>query len=317
MRGLWLDASGARLRDDLAPPLEGPDEVLVDVLCAGVCATDLALGRGYMDFEGVPGHEFVGRARTGRLAGQRVVGEINAGCGTCELCRNGDPRHCASRTVLGILGRPGAFAETMSLPEANLYPVPESVPDEAAVFTEPLAAACALLEALPDLVHGTPAVVVGDGRLGLLCALVLQRAGALVTVLGRHPERVERLPSLRWGTARPGQRWPIVVEATGAVDGPQRALDLVEVKGTLLLKTTMEAPAALDLARLVVDEIRLVGSRCGRFQDALDLLASGAVDPTPLLDAELLLDQAPEALARAAQPGTLKVLIRNAAAAPS
>jgi len=317
VRGLWLDAAGARLRDDLQPPPEGADEILVDVLCSGVCATDLALARGYMDFEGVPGHEFVGRARTGSLAGQRVVGEINAGCGTCALCRSGDPRHCETRTVLGILGRPGAFAKSLSLPAVNLHPVPEGVSDEAAVFTEPLAAACALVEALPDLDHGTPALVVGDGRLGLLCALVLQSAGAHVTVLGRHPERVERLPNLRWASPEPGQQWPIVVEATGALDGPQRALDLVGAKGTLLLKTTLEAPSQLDLARLVVDEIRLVGSRCGRFEDALDLLARGAVDPTPLLDAELPLEKGPEALARAAQPGTLKVLIRNAATAPS
>lgn len=317
MLGLWLDADGARLRDDLPPPAGGADEVQVDVLCAGVCATDLALARGYMAFEGVPGHEFVGRARTGRLAGRRVVGEINAGCGICELCRSGDPRHCETRTVLGILGRPGAFAESLSLPAVNLHPVPEGVSDEAAVFTEPLAAACALLEALPYVASGTPALVVGDGRLGLLCALVLQNAGAHVTVLGRHPERVERLPSLRWAKPEPGQQWPIVVEATGALDGPQRALDLVGAKGTLLLKTTLEAPSQLDLARLVVDEISLVGSRCGRFEDALDLLARGAVDPTPLLDAELPLEKGPQALARAAQPGTLKVLIRNAATAPS
>ena len=312
MRGLWLDGSGARLRRDLPEPEPTEGEVLVEVELAGVCATDLALGRGYMGFSGVPGHEFVGRALSGSLRGQRVVGEINAGCGSCELCQSGDPRHCPQRSVLGILGRPGAFAERLSLPEANLLPVPEGVSPEAAVFMEPLAAACALLESVGE-VRGVPALVLGDGRLGLLCALVLQEAGAEVQVLGRHPDRAARLGGrLAWVEEPEPRAFPLVVEATGAPDGPARALEWVAPGGTLALKTTVEVPGELDLARIVVDEIRLQGSRCGRFEDALPLLESGRIDPRPLIDGEYPLAEGVAALAHAGQRGTLKVLIRNA-----
>jgi threonine dehydrogenase-like Zn-dependent dehydrogenase len=312
VRGLWLDGSGARLRRDLPEPEPTEGEVLVEVELAGVCATDLALGRGYMGFSGVPGHEFVGRALSGSLRGQRVVGEINAGCGSCELCQSGDPRHCPQRSVLGILGRPGAFAERLSLPEANLLPVPEGVSPEAAVFMEPLAAACALLESVGE-VRGVPALVLGDGRLGLLCALVLQEAGAEVQVLGRHPDRAARLGGrLAWVEEPEPRAFPLVVEATGAPDGPARALEWVAPRGTLALKTTVEVPGELDLARIVVDEIRLQGSRCGRFEDALPLLESGRIDPRPLIDGEYPLAEGVAALAHAGQRGTLKVLIRNA-----
>lgn len=312
MRGLWLDATGLRLRDDLPEPVPAQGEVLVELELAGVCATDLALSRGYMGFTGVPGHEFVGRALTGRLRGQRVVGEINAGCGACDLCRGGDPRHCAERSVLGILERPGAFAERLTLPEANLTPVPEGLAPEAAVFMEPLAAACALLERVGEI-RGVPALVVGDGRLGLLCALVLQEAGARVQLLGRHPERAARLGDrLQWVEDPTPRSFPLVVEATGATEGPSLALNWVAPQGTLALKTTVEVPGMLDLARIVVDEIRVQGSRCGRFRDALPLLTSGQIDPRPLIDGEYPLAGVVEALEHAGQRGTLKVLIRNA-----
>ena len=314
MRGVWFEAGSCALRTDLPEPAAGAEEVLVEVEVAGVCATDLALARGYMDFRGVPGHEFVGRALTGPLAGQRVVGEINAGCGTCPTCAAGDPRHCPTRSVLGILGRGGAFAERLALPAQNLHPLPDAVSSEAAVFCEPLAAACALVEALPDL-RALPALVVGDGRLGLLCALALAEAGAEVTMIGHHPERAGLLGGrIPWAEAIEPRSVPLVVEATGAADGPARALEWVAPRGTLALKTTLEVPATLDLARVVVDEIRLQGSRCGRFRDALPLLESGAVDPTPLIEATYDLSQAPLALEHAARRGTLKVLIRNAGA---
>lgn len=298
-------------------PSAHDDETRVDVRCVGVCATDLALAKGYMGFAGVPGHEFVGLAQDGPLAGRRVVGEINAGCGTCARCVGGDPRHCATRTVLGILGRPGAFAEHLVLPTRNLLVVPDDVPDEAAVFTEPLAAALQI-PAQVEVVPGAPALVAGDGRLGILCAHALAEAGADVLVAGRHPERRSLLPrdaqhvtGLLEGDADspPAQRFALAVEATGRVDVLPRLLAHVAPGGTLVLKTTSERPVTLDLAPLVVDEIRLVGSRCGRFEPALALLATGRIPWQAMITARFGLEQADEALAHAARPGVLKVLV--------
>jgi threonine dehydrogenase-like Zn-dependent dehydrogenase len=192
-------------------PEPQPGETRVAVHLAGICATDLALARGYMGFSGVPGHEFVGRALEGPLEGRRVVGEINAGCGRCTRCRGGDARHCEERSVLGILQRPGAFAEELRLPEGNLLPVPDGVADEAAVFVEPLAAAGAILEQVGD-VAGLPALVIGDGRLGLCCAAVLAIHGARVEILGRHPERAALLPRGTWAA-----RWSLAVRSPAAI----------------------------------------------------------------------------------------------------
>ena len=284
------------------------------VSLAGVCATDLALARGYMGFAGVPGHEFVGVALEGPLSGQRVVGEINAGCGACARCAASDPRHCEARSVLGILGRPGAFAEELTLPASCLLAVPDSVSDRQAVFCEPLAAALAVGEAL-----GSPAgartLVVGDGRLGLLCAWALQRLGAEVTVAGRHPERQRLLPDgveLVQGLCEPqgpaGSRsFDVVVEASGSPGVLPKALSQLRARGTLVLKTTAEEPVTLDLAPLVVDEQRVIGSRCGRFAPALEWLASNPPPLEAMIDEVLALGAG--ALARAAQPGTLKVLL--------
>lgn len=315
MRGLWIDAGGARLRDDLDPPAAREGETRVRVSLAGVCATDLALARGYMGFAGIPGHEFVGRALDGPLAGKRVVGEINAACGRCGRCRAGLGRHCAARTVLGILGRPGAFAEELRLPTSNLHEVPDGVPDERAVFVEPLAAAFELAEQLA-LVPGERALVVGDGRLGLLCAQVLALAGLRVTLAGRHPERAAWLPipvegagPLEPGGADPAGVFDLAVEATGRPETLAALAGRVRPRGTVVLKTTSESAAPLDLAPFVVDEISLVGSRCGPFAPALAALASGRVVVDPLVTARVLLDEAPAALARAARPGALKVLI--------
>ena len=322
MRALHLEAGCCEVRE-LERPRPRPGETRVRVHLAGVCATDLALRRGYMDFAGVPGHEFVGTAIDGPLAGRRVVGEINAGCGTCPRCRAGDPRHCAQRTVLGIAGRPGAFAEELLLPQANLLEVPEQVSDERAVFAEPLAAALAVREPLEqaersgDLAGDDACLVIGDGRLGLLCASALALdTGRRVLLAGRHPERARVLPA---GVRHLGQplgpdawkreRVGFVVEASGRPELLPLALGAVRPRGTLVLKTTAERPVELDLAPLVVDEIRLVGSRCGRFAEALEVLASGRLTPELLVEARYPLDRGEDALEHAARPGVLKVLL--------
>ncbi len=322
MRGLFVEAGRVRLVDDLPAPELAPGETRVRVLRVGVCATDLALVRGHMEFSGVPGHEFVGVALDGPLAGQRVVGEINAACGRCTACTAEidagrlDGRHCPERTVLGILGRPGAFAEELRLPTRNLHPVPDACPTDRAVFCEPLAAAYALLEA----VHrddGSRALVAGDGRLGLLCAHVLLEAGFEVTLAGRHPERAAWLAHpvehvTGWLEADgdvPERAFDVVVEASGDPAVLARALTAVRPRGTLVLKTTGEAAAALDASRLVVDEVRLVGSRCGRFEVALVDLTQGRAPTTPMISARYALRDAERALVHAAQPGTCKVLI--------
>lgn len=320
MRGLFLRKGRVEYRADLSPPRAEAGEVRVRVLRAGVCATDLALARGYMGFEGVPGHEFVGIAKTGPLAGRRVVGEINAGCGRCPSCRAGDPRHCPERSVLGILRRSGAFAEELALPLANLHPVPDEVLDDAAVFAEPLAAAFAIAEQI-DLSAVRRALVAGDGRLGILCAHVLALHGLELVVAGRHPERKVLLPRgvehetglLEPGAAPPNELFDLVVEATGDPSVIQAALAHVRPRGALVLKTTSELPAELDLAPLVVNELRLVGSRCGRFEPALRALAEGTVPVQDLVAARYPLEEGPAALARAGGPGVLKVLIETQA----
>jgi len=315
MRGLSIENGAVRYAEDLARPRPGPDETRVRVVCAGVCATDLALARGYMKFRGVPGHEFCGLALDGPLAGRRVVGEINAACGTCPACRAGDDRHCPGRSVLGILGRSGAFAEELALPTQNLLAVPDDCPTDRAVFTEPLAAAFRIAEEI-DLERGARALVAGDGRLGLLCAQVLALAGLEVVLAGRHPERAAGLSGiahetglLEEGAPRPEPHFDLVVEATGQPAVLPRALAAVRPRGTLVLKTTCERPTTVDLAPLVVDEIRLVGSRCGRFGPALEALASNRVRVEAMITDRFPLEQGVRALERAAEPDALKVLI--------
>lgn len=302
----------------------GPGEALVRVTLAGICNTDLEIVRGYSGFNGTLGHEFVGvveEATDPGLRGRRVVGEINAGCGECDLCRNGDSRHCPTRTVLGIVGRNGAFAEYLLLPERNLLAVPDAVSDEAAVFTEPLAAACEILEQV-RILDSDRVVVLGDGKLGQLIARVLQTTGCRLTLVGKHPAKL-RLAELsgirtalkgeledRLGQA-PADLFDVVVEATGSPSGFELALRLTRPRGTLVLKSTFHGGVNVDLSRLVVDEISLIGSRCGRFESALALLADGAVDPRPLISAEFPLAEGLEAMAMAANSGVMKVLLRN------
>lgn len=289
------------------------------VRLAGVCRTDLELARGYMDFRGVLGHEFVGEVVAGPddWIGRRVVAEINFGCGLCSACASGWQRHCPDRRVLGILRADGAMAEIVSVPLENLHAVPEGMADEAAVFAEPLAAAFEILDQV-RISPGAPAVVLGDGKLGLLVAQVLAGAGARVLAVGRHRDKLAIL-------ARRGievalldewkrERADLVVEATGTAAGLEVALAATRPRGTLVLKSTVAEGAPLNLAPLVIDEINLVGSRCGRFAPALDSLRRGDVDVGSLIAAVLPLERGAEAFALAAQPGVLKVLLSPAAA---
>lgn len=299
------------------PLPERPGEALVRVRRSGVCATDLEILRGYMGFSGVLGHEWVGiveAAADPDWIGRRVVGEINVACGQCELCRRALPTHCTERTVLGISGRDGAFAEYLSLPVGNLHRVPDGVSDEQAVFTEPLAAACAILEQVS--IRPTDRVaVLGAGRLGQLCARVLALTGAEVIAVARSPAKLERLPIGigRW-TAEAAETLrglDVVVDCTGSSTGLELATRMVRPRGTIVLKTTVEAAHALHLAPWVIHEIAIVGSRCGPFAAALRLMEQGLVDPTVLIDEQYPLSQGIHALERARTPGILKVLIEN------
>jgi len=313
MQGLWLADRLLTLRTDLPEPV-APGEVIVKVTLAGVCNTDLEVMRGYRAMEGVLGHEFVGSAvDPGPLAGQRVVGEINIrppGC-QCPACARGDVTQCVHRTVLGINGRDGAFAEYLSLPIENLHRVPDNVPDEAAVFVEPLAAACEILEQI--MVGPTDrAIVVGPGKLGLLCAQVLATTGCSMTVVGRRRSALDLarrlgLTACEASEAQAGA--DIVVDCTGTADGFVAARSLVRPRGTLVLKSTYVGDLTVDMSRIVVDEIRLIGSRCGPFPRALALLASGAVRVLPLIEARYALTDGLAALTHAQRPGALKILI--------
>lgn len=289
---------------------------LLKVRLAGICNTDLELLRGYYGFEGVPGHEFVAdvaQAEDSALVGRRVVGEINLACGRCEWCHRGMQRHCPSRKVLGIVRHPGAFAEYCTLPLANLHTVPRTVPDEEAVFTEPLAAACAIPEQVP-VKSGTRAAVFGDGKLGLLCAMVLALNGARVTLFGKHPKKmaiahaVGVFPRLLGEAC--GEQFPLVVDATGSPSGLETAIRATEPRGKLVMKSTVHDPVRLDMASVIVPEISLIGSRCGRFQDALPILSGKLLPIERMIEAEYPLSEAPAAFAHAARKGTLKVLLR-------
>jgi 2-desacetyl-2-hydroxyethyl bacteriochlorophyllide A dehydrogenase len=299
-------------RDDPEAP-EG--EARIRVLLAGICGTDLEIARGYMGFDGVLGHEFVGVVESASergWIGTRVVGEINVPCGRCETCASGMRRHCPARGVLGISGRDGAFAERLVLPLSNLHAVPDGVSDEAAVFTEPLAAAHEILDQIP-VPSGSRTLVLGDGRLGQLCAQVLAKAGAPPVVAGRHRSKLHRLErrGLRTtaDTATLAREFDIVIEATGSPDGLRRALELVRPRGTIVLKSTYRGNAALELASVVIDEITIVGSRCGSFEPALSHLASDLALHDGMVTARYPLVEAAAAFARAADPGTLKVLL--------
>ena len=317
MRALHWDGHTLRVQEQYPVPQTSDERALVRVRLAGVCSTDLQLLKGYMDFRGVPGHEFVGEVHEGpaEWMGKRVVAEINFGSGRCEVCGRGLQRHCPTRQVMGILGADGSFAEYLSVPLANLHAVPDSVPDEAAVFTEPLAAAFEILEQIP-VRPGIRTVVLGDGKLGLLCAFVLHQAGAAVAVVGRHDSKLALakkagLRAVNLSDWQP-QAVELVVEATGSSTGLQLAMAAVRPRGTLVLKSTLAEDHTLSLAPLVINEVTVVGSRCGPFPPALDALAYNRIPVTALIEETYPLSAGLQALNHAARRGARKVLLRAA-----
>lgn len=313
MRAIVLDQQQVLVRDDHPLPKLADDEVLVRVVRAGVCETDLQLIRGYMGFRGVLGHEFVGLAESGPFAGQRVVGEINCSCWRCETCLSGRPTHCPHRSVIGILNHDGAFADFVAVPHRNLHAVPDSVSTDVAVFTEPLAAAFQIPSQLP-VRREDRVIVLGDGRLGNLCAQVLARLADRVLVIGKHVEKLAILRQLGLETclleSRPRERLAdIVVDCTGSESGLPTALQLVRPRGTIVLKTTVAGTQTLAWAPIVIDEVAIVGSRCGPFDRALIALERGEVQVQPLISDRFKLPDGLAALQRAQSKDVLKVLL--------
>jgi threonine dehydrogenase-like Zn-dependent dehydrogenase len=312
MRAIVLEGEPRYVADRTEPvPAEG--EVAVRVLCAGVCETDIQLIRGYMGFRGVLGHEFVGVAESGPFSGRRVVGEINCACRRCPTCLAGYPTHCPDRTVLGILNHDGAFADRIAVPQANLHVVPDSLPNDVAVFTEPLAAAYQIPAQL-EVRRQDRVIVLGDGRLGNLCAQVLATLSDRVLVVGKHPSKLKLLGARGIATAlladvTDSRIADLVVDCTGSETGLPTALRLVRPRGTVVLKTTVAGSQDLAWAPFVIDEVTLVGSRCGPFDRAIQGLERGEVDVGPLLTDRFNLSSGMEALARAQAPGVLKVLL--------
>lgn len=313
MRAVELRDGEVTVRTDYPEPAAAPGEVRVRVLQAGICETDLQLVAGYMNFNGVLGHEFVGVAENGRFAGQRVAGEINCWCGECEYCDAGLGNHCPRRSVLGILNRDGAFADCVMLPERNLHPIPDSVSNDAAVFVEPLAAAFQI-PAQVALTSSMRAIVLGDGRLGNLCAQVIANAGCRLTVVGKHKTKLSLLESRGIETAILSEvdetRFAdVVVDCTGSATGIPTALRFVKPRGTIVQKTTVAGEQKLSLATFVIDEIQLLGSRCGPFSEAIEALRNQTVDVLPLITKRYVLNETNEALRTATEAGQLKVIL--------
>jgi alcohol dehydrogenase len=311
-----LYADGLQWTTDHPPPPRRPGWAMLDVLLAGICRTDLEITRGYMGFRGVLGHEFVGRVSAcdqPSWIGKRVVGEINAGCGECETCRQGLPRHCPQRSVLGILNLDGCLAQQCALPVANLHEVPEEVSDDEAVFVEPLSAAFELLEQIP-LGRRERCVVLGDGKLGILCAWALATTGAPVTLVGHHPENLRLAQWRQVQTTATLAQAPchadLVVEATGSEKGLADAIRLCRPRGTLALKSTLATQGALNLAPIVINELTVVGSRCGPFGRGLKEMEGHHFPVQRLIAARYPLKEGLAAFARAGRPGMLKVLVK-------
>ena len=319
MKGIWIENQILQFRDDLPVPRLSADEALVRVRLAGICGTDLQLLRGYHPFTGIPGHEFVGEVTQAEgwssLIGKRVVGEITVSCGECRDCRAGRSRHCHKRSVLGILNRNGAFAEYVALPAGNLHVVPDQVPDEMAVFTEPLAAAIQITKQV-SIGPKDSVLVIGAGRLGQLIAQTLQLKGCKLQVVARHAEQVALLRT-RGITSIPETELPtrsmdVVVEATGSPGGLTLARRSVRPCGIIVLKSTYAGDVTLNLSGIVVDEVTLVGSRCGPFAEALRMLEEVRVDPTCLIRGRYGLWDAMKAFEHAQEPAALKVLLDTA-----
>lgn len=315
MRALVFNKSVA-LRDDYPDPIPGPNECLVSVRRAGICATDLHITNGYMDFRGVLGHEMVGVVERGpqRWRGCRVACEINCICERCDLCRAGLSNHCRQRTVMGIQGRDGCFAERVAVPVRNLHEVPDAVGDEEAVFIEPLAAAYQVLQQV-HIDDRMRVSVIGSGKLGLLVGQVLAATGCRLEVVGRNPltlTAVEKLglQPLAADEVTAGRDRDVVVDCTGSPEGMELAMRMVRPRGTLVLKSTSAGPGGAHLAPLVIHEVTVVGSRCGPFPVAINALARRAVNLEPLIARIYDLSRGLEALRHAARPGTLKIILR-------
>jgi alcohol dehydrogenase len=308
--------NGAVTTRDIPLPQRPEGFALLRLLVGGICNTDLELQRGYYQFAGTPGHEFVAEvveADTPSLIGQRVVGEINLACAHCEWCRKGLGRHCPNRTVLGIVKHPGALAEFLTLPERNLHVLPTGIPLERAVFTEPLAAACEILDQV-SIPPGETVAVLGDGKLGLLVAMVLNAHGAKVHQFGRHAEKLRIAAATGVATELAGGTLPTaeydwVVDSTGNPEGLRAAAAMTRPRGAVILKSTVHGAVEIDTAPVIVNEITLIGSRCGRFEAALPLLGDRRIRLEEMIADRFPLQDAPKAFERAAQPGVLKVLV--------
>ncbi len=315
MQALYWDGRDVIFNSDYPTPKPDDQTALVKVHLAGLCATDLQIFRGYMDFRGVPGHEFVGTVTHGpkHLRGHRVVAEINFSCSRCENCQRGLSRHCPARKVMGILNTDGAFAEYVAVPATNLHIVPENLSDEEAVFTEPLAAAFEILQQI-QLNPGDEVLVLGDGKLGLLCAQALIMSGADVTVVGKHAEKLDMIKGPAIRTTLLGdwhhKLFDVVVEATGSPAGLQLAVSAVRPRGTLVLKSTVAGEHQVSLAPLVINEITVVGSRCGPFAPALEALQAKAISVSPLIEKVYALSEGLAAVAHAGRPGARKIFLR-------
>jgi len=317
MRALYWDERQLTLQSAYGVPRSDPRHALIKVHLAGVCSTDLQIFNGYMGFKGVPGHEFVGSVVEGpsEFVGKRVVGEINFGCGQCDACRRDLSSHCPNRSVMGIVNADGAFADYLSVPVENLHLVSDNISDEEAVFTEPLAAAFEILTQI-QLDPGDDVLVLGDGKLGKLCAQVLRLTGAKITALGKHADKLALIKRAGVRTILlsdwQAKSFDVVVEATGSASGFELALSAVRPRGTLVLKSTIAGNHQTSLAPVVINEINVIGSRCGPFSDALAALAVKQIAVTPLIEKVYSLDDGVAAMTHAARPGARKILLRPA-----
>ena len=293
------------------------DEALVRVTLSGICNTDIEITRGYSGFEGVIGHEFVGVVESspnGSLVGKRVVGDINAGCGICPLCSAGDTRHCPKRSVLGIVSRSGCHADYLSLPLSNLVEVPDDVPDERAVFAEPLAAAIAISERL-EILEGDRIAVIGDGKLGILCAVAMSRLSQNTVLIGKHDSKMAVAGELGVrclhldGTADVGRVFDIVIEASGSQSGFETAMSLVRPRGAIVLKSTYHGAPSWEAWKVVVDEISVIGSRCGRLENAIRFMAATGIELERLVSDTMSLGDGVVAMSKAQERGVLKILL--------
>ncbi len=321
MRALVFDGRQLTAETDHPEPKPQAHEALIRTVVAGICSTDLEICRGYMGFTGVLGHEFVGVVESvgsasetaDALVGKRVVGTINCVCGRCDMCTRGLREHCRDRSVLGIAGRDGCFAERFTLPVENLMAVPDAIDNDRAVFTEPLAAACQIPRQLR--IEGTPYItVLGDGRLGLLVAQVMSRLNAAVRVIGKHPAKLElcekwRIKHRLLDETTPRGDQDIVIDCTGSADGLKLAMQMVRPRGRVVLKTTVANQAGVDLSPLVINEVELIGSRCGPFGEAIALLLGDEVDVLSMITRRVRFDQAADALNLAASGDAVKVLL--------